>query len=345
MSPVVVSAPVEANCEAPVFSSDGAQLVYEVNDHVRKNVDLFVYTLASGAARKVVVPGAASASSLSTGFSAAPVARVAHEAAFSGTAARFVYSGSGSAGDYDLYLDTGARLASAPGADGNPAWSPDGRSIAFTSARTGQGDLYLLDAAALDAPPRKLTGDPTASEVYAAWSPDSAALAFVGHTPAGDNLYLIDNLQFPAPRALTAWPHVQTRPRFSPDGARIAFYSDHTVPGRFDLYVMPLGGTPTLVATDVVMNARGPVWTPDGASVVYVQHDPDRYDPVRAAPWADPTKARTLTTGTVGNGDLDIVRRPDGSVWLAISAQGLGTAGGPSAAGTHDFRRVYLIGL
>lgn len=343
MTPVVVSAPVEANCEAPHWSADGAQLAYEVNDHARKNVDLYVYTAASRSTRHVVLPGTGT-TTRSAGFSTAGAEHVAHEASFSGASSRFVYSASGAADDYDLYLDTGTRLAPAAGADGNPAWSPDGRRIAFTSARTGQGDLYLLDTAALDAPPLKLSGDPTASEVYAAWSPDSSALVFVGHTPQGDNLYLIDNLAFPAPRALTAWPHVQTRPTFSPDGARIAFYSDHTAPGRFDLYVMPVGGTPTRVATDVVMNARGPVWTPDGTSVLYVQHDPDRYDPLRAAPWADPTRVRTIATGTVGNGDFDVVRRADGTAWLAIAAQGLGTAAALDGA-RHDFKRIYVVGL
>lgn len=341
MPAVAISAPVEANCQAPRWSPDGTQLLYEANDHTKKIVDLYAYTLASRATRRVVIPGASSSSSMTAGFSTAPAQRVSHEASFAPTGNRFVYSASGLGGDYDLYLDTGARLSPMPGTDGNPAWSPDGKHIAFTSSRTGQGDLYLLDVAALEAAPLRLSGDPTASEVYAAWSPDSSALAFVGHAVKGDNLYLIDNLQFPAPRAITAWAHVQTRPTFSPDGKRIAFYSDHTATDRFDLYVMPIGGTPTLVAADVVMNARGPTWTPDGNSLIYVQHDPDRFDPVRQAPWAEPTRVTTLPTGTVGNGDLDVVRRADGTVWLAVTAQG--TSEGTRSQ--RDFMKVYVMGL
>ncbi len=345
MDAVAISVPVSANCQAPRWSSDGTALVYETNDHAKKNVDLYVYSPSSHSSRKVVIPGASGAgSAVTAGFTTVASEKVAHEASWAAGQNRFVYSASGTAGDYDLYLDTGTRIAPAAGADGNPAWSPDGRHIAFTSARTGQGDLYLLDAAALDTPPLKLTGDPTSSEVYPAWSPDSASIVFVGHTAKGDNLYLLDNLQFPAPRPLTAWPRVQTRPTFSPDGKRVAFYSNHDVADRFDLYVMSVGGTPTLVARDVVMNARGPTWTPDGVALVYVQHDPDHFDPVRKAPWADPTQVSTLPTGTVGNGDLDIAKRADGSLWLAIAAQGLSEAAGGGTS-ERDFMKVYIVGL
>ncbi len=341
MPAVVISVPLQANCQAPRWSPDGTLLLYESNDHAKKTVDLYAFTPATRASRRVIIPGATASSSMTDGFVAASNDHVSHEPSFAPTGNRFVYSATGSTGDYDLYLDTGTRLSPSPGADGNPAWSPDGKHIAFTTARTGEGDLYLLDAAALDAAPQRLTTDPTASEIYASWSPDSAALVYVGHAAKGDNVYLLDNLQSPVPKALTAWPHVQTRPTFSPDGKRIAFYSDHTTPDRFDLYVMPLGGTPTLVAADVVMNSRGPTWTPDGVGLIYVQHDPDRFDPVREAPWADPTKVTTIPTGTVGNGDLDIVRKADGSVWLAVSA--LGTADAPT--GQRDFAKVYVVGL
>lgn len=338
MPAVAISVPVSANCQAPRWSPDASTLLYEVNDHAKKTVELYAFTPATHGSRRVVIPGASAGSSMTAGFATATNEHVSHEPSFA-PSGRFVYSASGQTGDYDLYLDTGARLAPTPGTDGNPAWSPDGKHIAFTSSRTGQGDLYLLDAAALDAAPVRLTTDATASEVYAAWSPNGTALAFVGHAPKGDNVYLIDDVAFPSPRALTAWAHVQTRPTFSPDGKHIAFYSDHTVADRFDLYVMATGGTPTLVAADVVMNARGPTWTPDGTALVYVQHDPDHFDPVREAPWADPTRVVTLATGTVGNGDLDVVKKADGSVWLAVAAQG--TPGDVK----RDYMKVYVMGL
>lgn len=331
----------DGNCQSPRWSADGSLLSWEVNYHDRKIVEQYVLPYGAGTPPKKVVPLTRGTSSITSGFDVTSTQQVVHELTFAppGSRWKYAYTASGTTEDYDLYVDGIGPVAVAPGADGNAAWSPDGRNIAFTSARTGQGDLYLLPLAALDKPPLKLSGDPVASELYVAWSPDSSKLVFVGHTQQGDNLYLIDNLQFPAPRAFTSWEHTQTRPSFSPDGTMVAFYSNHTDIRRFDLYFAPLNGTPTLVATDVVMSANGPSWTPDGRHLVYVKHDENRFNPVYAAPIRQPSQATALPTGTVGNGDLAVTRRADGSTWLAVAAQGL------AGDKVRDFRRVYTMAL
>jgi Tol biopolymer transport system component len=196
-----------------------------------------------------------------------------------------------------------------------------------------------VDVAAAGSGPLRLTGDATSAELYATWSPDGRKLAFVGRTKQGDNLYLLDNLDFPAPRPLTAWKHAQTRPTWSPDGTRLAFYSNHDAPERFDLYVMTLTGTPTLVTRGVVVGDDGPAWTPDGRHLVFVKEDPDALDPVWAAPVADPSRARAIGLGTVGNTDLDVTRRADGQTWIAVAAQGR------AGDANRDFRRIYVTAL
>jgi hypothetical protein len=93
------------------------------------------------------------------------------------------------------------------------------------------------------------------------------------------------------------------------------------------------------VATDVVINNGGPAWTPDGKWVIFVKHDDDAFNPVWAVPPADPSKARMIPTGTVGNLDIDVVKRVDGKAWLAVAAQGrVGDA-------VRDFRRIYALAL
>jgi len=333
-----ISPQYQGNCQSPVWSADGRKLAYEVNYHDRKVIELYVYE--PGKEPRQVRPLDRGTSSLTAGFSGAGAENVAHEASWGPAKIdRFVYSASTSAKDYDLAIDQAGPIAVAPGADGNADWSPDGRWIVFTSARTGQGDLYLVDVNHIDQPPRQLTHNPVSSELYASFSPDSKSIIFVGHTDNGDNLYIIDDVGAVGarPRQLTTWARTQTRPSWSPDGKRFAFYSNHDKAERFDLYVASLGSNPYPLAQGVVMSHDGPVWTPDGASIVYVQDNDDQYDPIWITPYADSGGAHKLATDTVGNGDVDVARGTDGRTWMAVAAQGL------ASDKVRDFKRIYVM--
>lgn len=335
-----ISPVYDGNCQGPVWSRNGARLAYEVNDHLAKTIDLFVYTPGAGEPRRVR-PVTRGKSSLTQGFQTS-TEQVAHEVSWGPAFIdRFVYSATDSARDQDLYLDGAGALAPSPGADGGAAWSPDGRWIAFTSARTGQGDLYLLDAHQIDQAPRRLTNVADGSELYPTWSPDGTRLAFVAHSDKGDGIWLIEDLSTGSARQLFSFGHTQTRPSFSPDGKRLAFYSNHVVQDRFDLYLHELASPapPTLLAEGVVLNHRGPSWTPDGRSIVYVRDDNDAFDPIWSVRIADPSSRSVLATQTVGNGDLDLVLGTDGKVWLAVSAQG------KVQDKIREFKRIYVMAV
>lgn len=328
-----------ANVQRPTWSPDGRQLSYEANFHDRKVIELYVGNPNTGAFRRIL-PVAVSTSSIASGFGGSgggAAGKVAHELTWSpASLGRFVYTASSGANDYDLYSMNGSTLAKGPGADGAAAWSPDGEHIAFTSARTGEGDLYLIHVPSLGAPPKRLTRSPSASELFAVWSPDGQRLAFVGKGKKGENLWLLPSLTG-SPVPLTDWTGVQTGPAFSPDGQMIAFYANKDADDRFDLYVMDArqGASAKRVASDVVVNPKGPAWTPDGQTLVFVCNDDAAYDPLCAVPASGGT-TRRLDLGTVGHGDLDVVRGTDGKLWIAYVAQGR------SVDDERDFKRLFV---
>lgn len=67
-------------------------------------------------------------------------------------------------------------LTTHPAADKNPAWSPDGKSIAFESTRSGENQIWILDLQRGE--PRQLTTLSTGAS-QAVWSPDGSTMAFV----------------------------------------------------------------------------------------------------------------------------------------------------------------------
>ena len=68
-------------------------------------------------------------------------------------------------------------LTQHPAKDVRPAWSPDGRRIAFVSRRDGNSEVYVMNADGSGK--RNLTRDRASDDDYPTWSPDGRRIAFL----------------------------------------------------------------------------------------------------------------------------------------------------------------------
>ena len=135
-----------------------------------------------------------------------------------------------------------------------PAFSPDGKTVAFSGWRNGQFDIFLLDLAT-----REITNF-THDEIYdggPAFSPDGRSLVFASITGSGyRKLFRMDFAKPGVRYQLTTGKSNENDPTFSPDGKRIYFTSDRK--GPENIFALELATGRLFQYTDVVSGAFWP---------------------------------------------------------------------------------------
>jgi TolB protein len=104
-----------------------------------------------------------------------------------------------------------------PGNDVSPTFSPDGKTIAFISARKGEQQIWLMNGSDVHQQ-HQLTRDATAKGDRVDWSPDGKYLTY----EAGDDIWLV-GADGSKPTNLTQTGTVEFGPSWSPDSQEIAF--------------------------------------------------------------------------------------------------------------------------
>jgi len=179
--------------------------------------------------------------------------------------------------------------------DGQAKISPDGEKVIFTSGRTGNGDLYLLDLKKGNL--RRLTSTDD-TDLYPRWSPDGKSIVFTRGGKYSHDIYIIRDVGNENEREepLIKWFFDDVLPNFSPDGNYISFYTTYNLERdpfntkRWGLMIIPSDGSAPKAGKELTKyfcvpnvikdNSQGVAWFPDSENIILAKNIDSDYNPI-----------------------------------------------------------------
>ncbi len=248
-------------------AADGSYRVeYELYDIAKNRMLAFALTARANAMRDVAHQIADAIYEKITGVRGAFWTRIAY----------VVQTGVGKGAQYALYVADadGYNPQTVVRSDKplmSPAWSPDGRKLAYVSFERGNSSIVVQDIATgareTVASFKGINGAPS-------FSPDGRKLAMALSRSGNPEIYVMD-LGSRALTQLTNQFGIDTEPTWSADGSRIYFTSDRG--GRPQIYqVASTGGSATRVSFQGSYNAR-PTVSSDGKKIAMAQGSGNTY--------------------------------------------------------------------
>ena len=153
----------------------------------------------------------------------------------------------------------------------SPAWSPDGKQLAYVSFESQKAVVYTQEASS---GARRAIANFRGSNSAPAWAPDGQTLAVTLSRDTGSQLYLIGR-NGENPRRLTTSTAIDTEPAFAPDGRGIYFVSDRG--GGPQVYRISVsGGNVERITFSGAYNIS-PAISPDGRTLAYISRQGGGY--------------------------------------------------------------------
>ena len=221
----------------------------------------------------------------------------------------FVVTGNGDNSDIHVASSMGdgmTRLVDHGPKDTDPAWSPDGSRIAFTSDAGGRPGIHVMSASGTGV--TRLT-DPGFASYRPAWSPDGTRIVYVSERDGNAELYVMNGDGTHQMR-LTSHPARDTDPDWSPDGSTIAFSSERD--GNAEVYTLHLETRVVTRVTRTQAWTGHPAWSPDGTRIAFARAKCDFY-------WPYGCYNEVVVSDATGSVQRDVARgedptwSPDGS--------------------------------
>jgi eukaryotic-like serine/threonine-protein kinase len=213
---------------------------------------------------------------------------------------------------YNIANGTQDRLTM-KGNSGFPAWTPDGKQIAFWSNRNGKPGMYMKPVDG-KGEVELLVSDPNLGG-QSRWSPDGRHLAIPRNTGLNSSDIAIYSCDKPHETTVSLeTEHPEWAPVFSPDGRWIAYLSD--MAGKYEVYVEAY---PDRSGRGInISNYEGgeePVWSSDGSEIFYRNNDKWMAVSVSTAPKFSAKKPELLFEGSYFNcmaHSFDVLEDEDG---------------------------------